>query len=187
MQIIFLFYGAPYETIFFMKYFLQILVAEEIFQMIGYLVYLSYAEPVNTERYVWHSRLACAFHSSSNAGQIKDMFSLYRHSSEIQLPRFIWHRITISFDSSCITFTIVDDMYPDFVPLDSCRFTSDRPIQRYCKTKMKCLRLSFYSMNCQGCYLRYPNDAILVLLHYYSSSAFLLHFNAIIYIYTEKI
>lgn len=168
-----------------MKYFLQILVAEKIFQMIEYLVYLNYAEPVDTERYVWHSRLACAFHSSSNAGQIKDMFSLYRHSSDIQLPRFIWHRITISFDSSCITFTIVDDMYPDFVPLDSCRFTSDRPIQRYCKTKMKCLRLSFYSMNCQGCYLRYPNDAIFVLLHYaiLLASAFLRHFNGRNHIY----
>lgn len=168
-----------------MKYFLQILVAEKIFQMIGYPVYLNYAEPVNTGGYVWHSRLACAFHRSSNAGRIKDMFSLYRHSSEIQLPRFIWHRITISFESSRITFAIVDDMYPDFVPLDSCRFTSDRPIRRYYKTKMKCLRLSFCSMNCQGRYLRCPNDAILVFLHYFyailQAPSFSISIDAIIY------
>lgn len=98
----------------------------------------------------------------SNAGRvIKDMFSLYRHLSEVELPRFIWHRVTINFDSSHMTslLSMICTQASFFVP---CRFTYDRPIRRYCKTKMKYLRLSFCSMNYQDCYLHYPNNPILV-------------------------
>jgi len=97
-----------------------------------------------------------------NAGRIiKDMFSLYRHLSEVKLPRFIWHRVTINFDSSRIT-SLLSMICTQASFFDS-RFTYDRPIRRYYKTKMKYLRLSFCSMNYQGRYLRCPNNPILVL------------------------
>lgn len=125
-------------------------------------MYLNYAVSINAERYVWHSRSTYTFHSVRNAGRvIKDMFSLYRHLSEVELPRFIWHRVTINFDSSHMTslLSMICTQASFFVP---CRFTYDRPIRRYCKTKMKYLRLSFCSMNYQDCYLRYPNNPISV-------------------------
>lgn len=91
-----------------------------------------------------------------NAGRvIKDMFSLYRHLSEVELPRFIWHRVTINFDSSHIT-SLLSMICTQASFFDPRRFTYDRPIRRYCKTKMKYLRLSFCSMNYQGRFLRCP-------------------------------
>lgn len=50
-----------------------------------------------------------------NAGRIiKDMFSLYRHLSEVEPSRFIWHRYN-KLRFKPYNFTIVDDMYPGFV------------------------------------------------------------------------
>lgn len=123
---------------------------------IGHPVYLNYTVLINAERYVWHSQSASTFHSVRMLGRvIKDMFSLYRHLSEVELPRFIWHRVTINFDSSRIT-SLLSMICTQASFFDPCRFTYDRPIRRYCKTKMKYLRLSFYSMNYQGRYRHCP-------------------------------
>ena len=76
-------------------------------------MYLKYAVSINAESMALSIDLYIP--QRPNAGRvIKDMFSLYRHLSEVELLQFLASRYN-KLRFKPYNITVVDDMYPGFI------------------------------------------------------------------------
>lgn len=117
---------------------------------------------INAERYVWHSRSACTFRSVRMPAELlKICLVCIDICRKWNFPA-LFGIVTINSDSSRIT-SLLSMICTQASFFDPRRFTYDRPIRHYCKTRMKYFRLSSCSMNYQGRYLHCPINPILGL------------------------
>lgn len=112
---------------------------------------------INAERYVWHSRSACTFRSVRMPAELlKICLVCIDICRKWNFPA-LFGIVTINSDSSRIT-SLLSMICTQASFFDPRRFTYDRPIRHYCKTRMKYFRLSSCSMNYQGRYLHCPRS-----------------------------